>query len=84
MAISRNKLLIPANPAELALTKGWWGRIKREWSSGNVLYAGYHKDWQAADSDVDWTVEKYTWSGDDLIDYQVTYGSWTGRAGLGW
>ena len=68
-----------------ALTGGiFWGRTQLEYTSGNPIYKGLNYNYLADDSDTDWFVTKFTWSGNDPIDIQVQVGSWTDRASLGW
>jgi len=58
---------------------------KRELSSGSMIYKGQNTDAAAADSDIDWTITKYTYDGDgDLNAKKTLTGSWTGRASLSW
>lgn len=55
-----------------------------EYLAGDPIYKGTNTVYDAADSDTNWVITKYTWSSGDVTKIQILTGSWTGRASLGW
>jgi len=47
-------------------------RIQYNWSNGNPKFMGYHTDIDAAETDIDWEITKYT--SDVLEDEGPRYG----------
>lgn len=64
---------------------GFWRDVRMEYSSGDLIYKGSHWLHDAATSDENWEVWKYTWDGSDLtrIEGPLT-GAWDDRAALAW
>jgi hypothetical protein len=54
-----------------------------DYTSGNIDYKGINTDIAAADTDPDWIIFKYTWTGDNCTKIQMRITSWTLRAS-GW
>jgi hypothetical protein len=52
--------------------------------SNLVLYKGYNLNTNAPDSDPNWEVIKFTYSGSNIIKTQKAIGTWTARASLTW
>ena len=61
-----------------------WKSKQMEYSTGTLIYAGYHLHTNAPDGDTQWEVIKYTYDGSDLTKIQKSEGTWTGRASLNW
>jgi hypothetical protein len=59
-------------------------RTKIEYSSNNPIYKGYHLITNASVDDPNWIITKFTYDGTDITDIQISEGSWTNRATLGW
>lgn len=57
-----------------------WGVNKFELSAGNIIYSGMNLDTDAVDSDADWVILKYTYTGSDITKIQRKIGSWQDRA----
>jgi hypothetical protein len=55
---------------------------KYDWSLGLPLYKGQNVNATAVDTDTDWTITKYIWSGSNLENTIVKTGSWTNRVNL--
>lgn len=76
----------PATPAEFALLSQYYGRKKWDWNVDQLPdYIGMNRRQDAATTDDDWIIIKYTWDGNgNPTDYQYLIGTWDGRAALGW
>jgi hypothetical protein len=61
-----------------------WGVILAEYSSGDLLYLGFHKDQDAVTSDENWVVEKFVWGADGFVSRETITGVYDDRATLGW
>ena len=59
-----------------------WKYKQMEWSSGDLIYAGYNMNVNAPDADGNWEIYKYTWDVSDIVKIQRANGTWTGRASL--
>jgi len=63
----------------------YWKQFRYEYDSNdNVIYKGYHKTYNAAESDTSYWIVKYTYSNNNLVRKQYAEGSWTNRANLNW
>lgn len=76
----------PATPSEFALVSQYYERKKYEFVSGaGNMYIGYNLRQDASVSDTDWLILRYVQDADENpTDYQMLWGSWSGRAALGW
>jgi hypothetical protein len=52
--------------------------------SNNPIYLGSHRDPNAATSDLNWVISKYTWSAGVCVSYKTLVGDWDSRTGLAW
>jgi hypothetical protein len=57
-----------------------------EYSEANLLiYKGVHELHDVADTDLEWEIWKYTYSGTNCVRIEGPLrGSWNGRAALAW
>ena len=71
---------------EQGVTDNYWKRYKYDYDvNDNTIYKGRHITYNAAESDTQWYIIKYTYDGSQrLIDKQYAVGAWTNRATLGW
>lgn len=68
-----------------AIDGTYWHDIRLEYSSGDLIYKGYHIDHKAATDSATWFIWKFTWSGTDITRKEgPIIGSWDGRAALSW
>lgn len=59
-----------------------WGITKFDPNTSAPIYVGYNLAENAADTDTDWVVLKYTYSGSDITIIQRKVGAWSNRASL--
>jgi hypothetical protein len=64
----------------------YWNQYRYSYDgNGNLEYRGKHIEFDAASSDTNFLIIKFSYDGsDNLILVQSTTGSWDGRAALGW
>ena len=70
----------------IAILGGIWHDIRMEYdASDNLVYRGVHENHNAATTDEDWEVWKYTWSGVTCTRIEGPLrGAWDDRASLSW
>jgi hypothetical protein len=54
------------------------------YSNNLVTYVGENQRTNAADSDPNWIITYFQYSGSNVIKMQVSEGTWTERASLNW
>jgi len=57
---------------------------KCEYSSGDMIYWAIHYDHDAALSDENWKITKYTWGSDGIDLIETLTGAWDLRGSLDW
>ena len=63
---------------------GFYADIRYDADDSAPTYIGLNPTNNAATTETDWKIFKFTYSGSNVTRIQVAYGSWDGRAGLGW
>jgi hypothetical protein len=74
---------VTMSDVEKAASESYWRDIRMEYSASVIQYRGRHTSLNAATSDTNWFVEKYTWDGNDCTRIQTQVTSWDSRAS-GW
>jgi hypothetical protein len=78
-------LIASMGDLEKLLAKNYWKAQRFDWTSGDLDYKGLNTDANAAESDADWYVWKFTWvDGNPTLIQGPLVGSWTDRAALSW
>ena len=63
----------------------YWRDKRMEFTSGNLIYKGTHRQNKADTADTLWAITKYTWTGTDLTRIQGPLpGAWDNRESLDW
>lgn len=57
--------------------------IKKEYTGSDILYEGFNVNHDAADTDTNWTIIKYTWDS-GITQQETLVGAWDDRATLSW
>lgn len=70
---------------KLAADVQWLSKQFEFDTSGNPVYRGCHRDFNASTGDRNWYIWKYTWTNSTPVRIQgPVVGSWEGRAALKW
>ena len=63
----------------------YWRDVRMEYSSGDIVYMGTHRQNNAGTDDPNWAVTKYTYDSSGIVRIQGPLpGAWDDRAGLAW
>ena len=88
MALGKNTK-IPSSDT-MAVTEAllggvFWDNIRIEYDgSNNPIYVGLNPSKDAAEGDTTWHIVKINYTSNNPDEIQRRYGSWTGRAAIGW
>ena len=66
----------PAQTVDL----GYWADIRYDPDDSQPTYIGLHTIKGAATSDINWKIYYFQYSGNNIIEIQLAYGSWDNRA----
>lgn len=81
--VNADDLHVTMGDLEKTTSDSYWRDVRMEYSGGEIQYRGRHTSMNAATSDSNWFIEKYTWSGGDCTRIQMQVTSWDNRAS-GW
>jgi len=59
-----------------------WKDQRLEYSGSNLVYKGCHLEYNAATSDTNWYITKYTYTAGDITRIGLVKGPWDDRATL--
>jgi len=82
--LEADDLTITMGDVEKGVTNAYWRKFLYEYSGNNLIYKGLHTTFNIVDTDTNHFVIKYTYTANDLVKKQATFGAWTNRVGLGW
>ena len=83
MTAVRSKKKPATTILEWAAIDDYWNSIQWDWESGPApIYIGLHIDPDAADSNTEWRIWKFTWGSGKPATKRRKIGTWTGREAL--
>ena len=69
--------------AETSEDNLYWKQTRMDYDgSDNMIYFGVHKVFDAAGTDAEYWITKYTYTGTEITRMQKTEGAWDSRTGL--
>lgn len=81
--VNAEDLHVTMGDLEYATSESYWKDVRMEYTAGVIDYRGRHTTMNAATSDTNWFVEKYTWSDGVCTRIQMQKTSWDAHA-TGW
>lgn len=63
----------------------WWKDQRFDYTDSKLIYKGVHRLHDAADTDAEWAIWKYTYTDANVVRIEGPLdGTWNGRASLPW